>query len=103
MNSSSIVTDQFQTDPYCQARIENGAYKENENSLASVVLGYRDFIPYPVQPLVAWNYLFCGVYLLAGFAGARFRVAHYRSILVHKLGHYRNFRPSMKHLSQTLL
>jgi hypothetical protein len=33
------------------ARIENGAYKENENSVALVV-GYRDFIPYPVQPVV---------------------------------------------------
>src|SRR5271163_1473862 len=45
-------------------RLKNGAYQENEDSLALVVLGYRDFIPYPVQTVVAWNCLFCGLYPL---------------------------------------
>jgi hypothetical protein len=43
----------------------------------ALVVGYPDFIPYPVQSVVAWNYLFCGFYLLGGFAAeARFKVAH---------------------------
>jgi hypothetical protein len=45
--------------------------------LALVVVGYRDFIPYPVQPVVAWNYLFRCFSLLDRFAEARFKVAHY--------------------------
>jgi len=52
--------------------------------LALVVVGYRDFIPYPVQPVVAWNYLFCGFLLLDGFAEPRFKVTHYRFVEVER-------------------
>jgi hypothetical protein len=68
---------------YCRAPLSaasyqsapNGAYKENENSLALVVVGYLDLIPHLVKSMVAYNYLFCGFDLLGRLAEARFKVA----------------------------
>jgi hypothetical protein len=58
-------------------RIKNGAYKDNGDSSALVVVGRRAFISHSVQPVVARNYLYCGIYSFDCFAEARFKVAHY--------------------------
>ena len=49
-----------------------------------MVVGYGDFVPYPVLPMVAWSYLFCDFYLVDGvdgFVEAGFKLDHYRSTL----------------------
>jgi len=48
--------------------------------LALVVVGRRAFISHSVQPVVARNYLYCGIYSFDCFAEARFKVAHYPSV-----------------------
>jgi len=45
--------------------------------LALVDLAYRDLLPDPVPPLVAWNYFLRGFCLVVVFAEASFKVAHY--------------------------
>jgi hypothetical protein len=48
--------------------------------LALVVVGRRAFISHSVQPVVARNYLYCGIYSFDCLAEARFKVAHYPSV-----------------------
>jgi hypothetical protein len=45
--------------------------------LALVVVGYCVSISHSVQPMVARNYLSCGIYSFDGFSEAKFKVAHY--------------------------
>jgi hypothetical protein len=50
--------------------------KDGEDGLALVVVGYRLLISHSVQPVVARNYLYCGIYFIDRYAEAKFKVAH---------------------------
>ena len=56
------------------SRIENGASQKKKTVWPRVVVACRDFVPDPVQPVVAWNYLFCGFCRFDGLVQARFKL-----------------------------
>jgi hypothetical protein len=58
----------------------NGVHEEGERGLAVVVVGHRDFISHSVQPVMAGNYLFCGIHFVDRFSKAGFEPAQHQMV-----------------------